>query len=367
MSQYALVMLWMMVIYLMSITLDIYKIEYVNEKKELRVSWFFAILFVIPLIWWTANRTQWFFDTGVYVRNFTSMPKSLSGMYAYVDSVNKDKGFSIVSILIKMFFGNNVIIYLGVIAAIQLMFLVSVYRKYSINYVMSIFLFVATTDYISWMHNGIRQFLAVMLIFAATELMIEKKYFSLILIVLLASTLHGSALLMIPIIFLVQGRPWNKKTMVAILIFLLAIIYVDNFTNILEEVLSDTQYTNVVSDWQQWEDNGTNPIRVLVYSIPTLLSLVGLRIIREADEPIINMACNMGIISTLLYCLSMVTSGIFIGRLPIYCSLYATGILLPWELENLFTKESAKIIKLLTVVGFLGFYFYQTHFIWGLI
>ena len=128
-----------------------------------------------------------------------------------------------------------------------------------------------------------------------------------------------------------------------------------------------TMDTNVVTDWQEGGDDGTNPIRVLVYAIPTILSIVGYRQIKEADDPVISFACNMGIMSTLLYCISTVTSGIFIGRLPIYCSLYATGILLPWELDNLFTKESTRIIWLGTIVGFLAFYYYQMHFTGGLI
>ena len=59
----------------------------------------------------------------------------------------------------------------------------------------------------------------------------------------------------------------------------------------------------------------------------------------------------MSIISTGLYVVSMFTSGIFIGRLPIYFSLY-NYILLPWEIENLFTERSKKLVY----IGLIGFY-----------
>lgn len=39
----------------------------------------------------------------------------------------------------------------------------------------------------------------------------EKKYVALIVIILLATTVHSSAFIMLPIIFVVQGKPWNKK------------------------------------------------------------------------------------------------------------------------------------------------------------
>lgn len=367
MNQYVLVMLWMVIIYIISKTVNVYQEEYVCGKKEVRVTWGFAIFCVMPLIWWTATRNIWFGDTSLYVQGFGRMPNTLSELPSYIAGVEKDKGFSVFAIIIKTIIGNNPSLYLGILASIHIGALVLVFRKYSSNFIMALFLFVATTDYISWMHNGIRQFTAVVLIFAATELMLKKKYVPLIAIILLASTFHGSALMMLPIVFIVQGEAWNKKTILAICIVVLAIVYVDKFTNILNEALIDTQYTNVVSDWKEWEDDGTNPIRVLIYAIPTLLSLVGYPFINAEKDSTINLACNLAIISTMLYCLSAVTSGIFIGRLPVYCSLYAMGILLPWELDHMFTTESIRVIKLLMVAGFVVFYYYQTHFIWGLV
>lgn len=367
MSQYIGVLIWVAIVYFLSCTFNVYKTEYVLGKKELRVSVGFAIIAMLPLIWWTATRPLSFGDTYPYRQMFEALPNTISAIPSYVAGVEKDKGFSILSILIKCVVGERYGWYFAVIAAIQGICLVLVFRKYSSNFALTLFLFVATTDYLSWMHNGVRQFTAVALIFAATELMLKKKYVPLIAVILLAATIHGSALLMIPIVFVVQGKSWNKKTILAIVLFVIAIVFVDNFTNLLDSMLADTQYTNVVSDWQTFNDDGTNPIRVLVYAIPTLLSIVGLRFIRAEKNPVIDMACNMGILSTLLYCLSAVTSGIFIGRLPIYCSMYATGILLPWELDNMFTKESARLLKLGMVVCFIVFYYYQVHFAWGVL
>ena len=103
------------------------------------------------------------------------------------------------------------------------------------------------------------------------------------------------------------------------------------FTETLDVMLADTQYKNVVSDWTSWQDDGTNPLRVLVYSVPTILSLFCRKKIIKEGGRVIQVACNMSIMSSALYLISMVTSGIFMGRLPIYCSLYANGILLPWD------------------------------------
>lgn len=366
MSQYVLILIWLVVVYFLSHVINVYKSEYVLGKKELRVNVGFAIFAMIPLIWWTATRPLSFGDTYPYKQMFEALPNTISAIPSYVAGVEKDKGFSVLSILIKCIVGQKYEFYFAILAAIQGICVALVFRKYSSNFVLALFLFVTTTDYLSWMHNGVRQFTAVALIFAATELMLKKKYVPLIAVILLASTIHGSALLMLPIVFVVQGKSWNKKTILAIILFLAAIAFVDNFTTLLDTMLADTQYTNVVSDWQANNDDGTNPIRVLVYAIPTILSLVGLRYIKAEKDAVIDLACNMGVLSTLLYCLSVATSGIFIGRLPIYCSMYATGILLPWELDNIFTKESSRLLKLGMVVCFLAFYYYQVYLAWGL-
>lgn len=49
----------------------------------------------------------------------------------------------------------------------------------------------------------------------------------------------------------------------------------------------------------------------------------------------------MSIVSASIYLVSMFTSGIFIGRLPIYCSLYSY-VLLPWEIKHLFNEKTDK-------------------------
>lgn len=210
------------------------------------------------------------------------------------------------------------------------------------------------------MFNGIRQFTAATITFACFELILNKKYVQTIIIIYLASLIHGSALLVIPFIFIAQGKTWNKKTLLFIAASMIAVLMIDNFTNIMDTMLAETQYKNVVSDWKEWEDDGTNILRVLVYSIPAILSLVGRKYIEYEDDPVINLCTNMSIISTGFYVISMFTSGIFIGRLPIYFSLYSY-ILLPWELENMFTERTTRMVYLAMILGYVGFYLYSVR------
>lgn len=123
--------------------------------------------------------------------------------------------------------------------------------------------------------------------------------------------------------------------------------------------------TNVVSDYKSIQDDGTNPLRVLVYAMPTILAFWKRKRIAQVSDNLIDFCINMSIISTGLYIISMFTSGIFIGRLPIYASLYGY-ILLPWEIETLFADKTRKIIKICMIFAYLVFYYYQLHLTWGL-
>lgn len=332
-------------------------------KNEPRVGWGWVLLLAIPLIIIAAQR-GYFADTSAYIMSFRNMPESVSEISAYMQTVQKDELFSFVSLIIKVFITKNYEVYLGILAAFQMFVLAKIYRKYSTDFFLSMFLFVASTDYISWMFNGLRQFTAVCIILLGFYFILNKKYLFAIIIILFASFFHGSALLVIPFVFIVQGKAWNKKTLLFLFGVIIAVAFVDQFTDILDTALTDTQYKNVVSDWTLGQDDGTNFLRVLVYSVPALLSLYGKKKIDNANDPLINICTNMSITSAGIYVVSMFTSGIYIGRLPIYFSLYSY-ILLPWEISRIFSKNLSNLITFFLYLCYIGFFCYSVFITWG--
>lgn len=365
MSEYFVIILWPALMALFQRFVNTKETIVVHGKRETRETWWYAILVFLPLVWYAVNRSR-IGDTGTYINSYSKMPNSFSELSAYYQALGKDKWFYMAEALIHIFFSNYKVCFF-VIAAFQAFSVVKLYRTYSINYLLAVFIFIMCGDYISWMQNGTRQFVAVCICLLATPWMIEKKYIPSIITILIASRFHQSSLLMIPIFLVCIGKSWNKRTLLVLLGVILAIVFVPQFTTWLDNALDDTQYTNVVTDWQSWGDDGTNPIRVLVYSIPMILSLLGLRYIHQADDKVINFCTNMSIVVTGLYLVSMVTSGIFIGRLPIYASLYSNGILLPWELEHMFNRGSTRFMKNAAIIGYTLLYLYQMHFQWRII
>lgn len=346
------------------------KSEIILGKEEVRYKKLFSILLFLPIIYLAGIR-GYIADTTAYILKYLDMPNSFNGISAYISKVDKDVGFSIISCIIHVIFKNNYTAYLMLLAAFQGISLVNLYRKYSSNYVLSIFLFVASVDYYSWMFNGLRQFTAVTIMLFATPYFIDsssknklKNNIIVILVILLASTCHQSALLMLIFVWLARGKAWNSRTLIYIFVMIAAVFFVDRFTGVLDNMLESTQYTNVVTDYTEMGDDGTNPLRVLVYAVPTIFALISKKHIRECNDPLVDFCTNMSIVSTGLYIVSMFTSGIFIGRLPIYCSLYGY-ILLPWEIEHMFSKKFRVLVYLAMIVLYLVFYVYQMHFVWS--
>ena len=342
------------------------KQEHIQNKTVTRYNWFFSVFAVAPLVYLTATR-GYIGDTGNYRKSFMNSPTSFSAIPSYIQTIRKDRAYYAFAAAMHTILGNRPVVYFGIVAIIQVVCMTKTLRKYTPYLLTAFFIFVASSDCLSYMYNGIRQFIAVCIIFAFSDWIFQKKYVLAVLAVIVAAQFHQSALLMLPVIFIVQGKPWNKSTVFFMFIALAAVFFVDRFTDILDSLLSETQYSNVVSDWTSWSDNGTNPLRVLVYCVPMIGSLICLPYIREADDPMINVCVNMSVITAGLYLISMVTSGVFIGRLPIYTALYSNCILLPWEIEHSFSKDSAKLLRFVMILAFLFFYYYQLHFTWSMV
>ena len=369
MNSYLLVYIVMIFLFLLLSSFDFsYQVEVVLGKKGCRVKPVVAVAFVLPLVYFACNRDISFGDTYPYIRMFENMPDSFEGLLKYLEDYPKDPGYTVFMWIVKIL-GFNWQFLFFLVASIQISSLVYVYRKYSCNYFLSMLLFLIGTDYFSWMQNGIRQFIAVTIIFACTGWILEKKYVRTILVILFASLFHQSALLMIPVIFLVQGDALNIRMLAVFFLFLISVVFISAFTGLLDSALQDTQYSTMVSDFTEGtfsNDDGTNPLRVLVYSVPVVLAVV-LRFRGVTSFlKIINLSINMSLLSVGFYLVSMFTSGIFIGRIPIYFSLY-NYILIPWELKKLFVKRQYPLVVCLTICMYLVFSTYQFNINWSII
>ena len=332
--------------------------------EETRWNHLAALVLAAPYVVWAAWRPDGFGDTAVYRGTFLRMPTGLSSMVAYLESREKGRGFVVFEYLFKTLVSHSDIAFFFTVAAIQILLLVYIFRKYSNDYWLSFFFFIASTDYLSWMHNGMRQFIAVTIIFAALPLLVKRRYLTLMIIIIIAAMIHSASLLFVPFLFVVNGRAWNQRTVVYIIGLIIAVFFVDRVTGIILSSMKGTVYEGDISLFVN--DDGTNIFRVLFYAVPTAMSFVFRPYIDRANNPLINTCVNLSIISTGIYVFSYFTSGIMIGAIPIYFSL-ANYLLIPWMIDEIFDRDSALLIKMGFIGAYIAFFYYQVGTTWHLL
>ncbi|WP_195929942.1 EpsG family protein [Clostridium sp. 1001270J_160509_D11] len=337
--------------------------EYLGEEVyEARVHLFMAVVTFAVIVFFAGARS-YVADTTAYIQMFNDYPLFQNAHDVIFDSSAREPGFRLFSILIKTYISDNYTVWLSIIAIISGICVMFPLYKYSCNFGVSAFLFIASCQFM-WMFNGMRQFLVAAIIFSCTGLILKNKTLLYILIVCVLSTIHQSALLLIPMYFIAQGEPWNKRTLLFIGCIVLAMLFTSKFTNLLTDVVEQTDYASSVNEFKATDD-GTSPIRILVESIPIILAFLYRNKIKEKLTPIIKLSINMSLIDSGLYIISKVaSSGILLGRLPIYFSMYNL-ILLPWLLKNIFEKREKDLIYYIMILCYFAFFYYQMVVAWG--
>lgn len=333
-----------------------------DEIYENRSRLLIAIIAILPIIIFAGCRSS-VADTSVYIASFKDYPNNLSSAYNMIfDSTRRDPGFLFISVLIKQYISTDYTVWLSIIAIISGIGVMIPLYKYSCNFGVSIFLFIASCQF-TWMFNGMRQFLVASIIFGCTGLLLRRKFVPYAIIVCLLSTIHISALILLPAYFIVTGEPWDKRTMLFISLIILAILFTGKFTGLLKDAVENTNYASSMEEFKAIDD-GTNPIRILVESVPIIIAFIYRKKIQDKLTSIIKLSINMSLVSSGLYIISGIArSGIMLGRLPIYFSMY-NFILLPWLINNIFNKEEKRLVYYLMIVLYIAFFYYQMVITW---
>lgn len=360
MNELNFIFVWIAGFAVLSNATNVTEVELIDGKNVRRWNLWMAALLFLPVFWIACFGTPRG-DTWLYISNFEKLSVNRGEFLNNLKEAESGQGFIVLQFAIKKLFGNSVDAFRIILALIHSIPLIFIFRRYSESYLMTIFLFVASGCHVGWMMNGIRQFVAVVIIVAATPLLLQQKYLPMVAVILFASTFHVTALLMLPIIFIVHGKAWNEKTIFYIVVALVAMFFFDKYTGVLDLLLEGTEFEGATNTWREMGDDGTNPIRVLVNAIPMLLSFLGRNHIKYEKDMILNVCVNMSVVTTGLYLISMVTSGIMIGRLPIYTSLFNL-ILLPNLITKMFTEESVRMVRLAMAVFYILYYIIEVGF-----
>lgn len=335
--------LWIGLAALVAYTAKLKRKETVLGQETERYSLLFASIVFLPVFLFVSVG-EIRSDIWLYLSGFDNLSSSINEVFQNWWT-SKGPGFTLIEVIIKQIFGNNRAAFRIIFGLIESIPLVLIYRKYSEDYVFSVFLFIAMGYYNHWMMNGLRQFVAACIIFAALPLLIKRKFVPIVLIILLAMTIHSSAMMMIPIVLVVWFEPWEKGILISYFIFVIALfVFVNNTDMLNEEILKN--------------DDGANPIRILISAIPVVIAFVGRKKIAAENNPLINICVNMSVFTMLIYFVATFTNGIGTGRLPIYTGVFNL-ILIPYLATKVFDEKISKNIRLFFILFYLAYFFYS--------
>lgn len=239
-----------------------------------------------------------------------------------------------------------------VTALITNILIVSVFYKYSRLFEISLYVYITAGMFLVSM-NGIRQFLAAAIIFAATKYIMSGSWKKYVLIILLASTIHQSALVLIPIYFIVRRKAWTKESYLLIFFAILLVAGFNQFSSILFSVIEDTKY----SEYSGINEGGANILRVFIHAIPVVLAYLGRDKLKEI-YPNSDYIVNLALINLII--MMIATQNWIFARFNIYFGLYNI-LLLSW-IVKVFTKKDQKLVYF-SIMIFYFIYFYYEHVI----
>ena len=169
MSLYYFIFVWIGFMAIVSRKVKVTKETVVCGKREERWGMIWAFIAFVPVIYLAAF-TKPRSDTALYLTIFENIDASWKTIMDTLSSDDSGKGFVFFQWTIKNLFENSEVAFRLILALLHSIPVLYVYRKYSHNYILSLYLFIATGCHIGWMMNGLRQFLAVCIIMAATSL-----------------------------------------------------------------------------------------------------------------------------------------------------------------------------------------------------
>lgn len=317
-----------------------------KKDKNIEIIFIFFVILIFAAVAALRNNIG---DTYFYAHSYTLL-KDFNGFSPDA----KDKGFTIFSLILYNICKDPQF-FIFITAIITQIFNLITLVKYRSFFELETYMYFTSGCYLVTM-NGIRQAMVGAILFFAIQLVIKGKFIPYSIIVLFLYTFHASALIMIPIYFIVREEAWSKRTKI---IILLAAIFFLGFNKLMPgffDALGDSSYTEYESMMTE-EGQGASPLRFIVNLVPVILAYIKREKLKES-WPESNVFVNMSIINAIVVAFSLY-NWIF-ARFQIYFQLY-NFVLLPYIIKNCFVnrKERDLVYYGFIICYFIFFYYEQ--------
>jgi transmembrane protein EpsG len=284
-------------------------------------------------------------DTGAYMHSY----RVISYSWDQIDFMNDDFGFNLLQGLLQQINDDPQTLILFTAFCTNQM-IVAVLYFYSRLLELSLYVYITSGMYLTSM-NGIRQYLAAAIIFVGTRFLLKGNWKAYFLICLLAATIHRTALIMLPIYFMVRRKAWTGQTCLLLGAAVFIVFGFNEFSALLFSLIEDTQYGH----YQHFAEGGAHVLRVVINAVPLIIAFAGRHKLRSL-YPGIDIIVNMTILGAVFMIIS--TQNWIFARFAIYFGLYQL-ILLAWIVKA-FRGKDQKLIYYGIVVCYFIYYFYES-------
>lgn len=312
---------------------------------------FFYTIMAIGLILFGGLRTG-YNDTHTYVLMYerkSDVPNVFEGINWL--ALGDNPGFVFVQrVMYKMGMSSHgfLLTFFAVTVGINLWF----FKKYSCNLWLTILLYITFAGF-GFSLAAVKQCVAMAFCLVATDRFLDKKYVGGVFWILLGSLFHPYALmyLVIPFLFF---RPWSEYTFVMLVVFGLAGV---SMQSMLGTLLNITDMMGEEYNAASFTGEGVNPFRLLVTSVPVLLSMLTTKQITADEDQSQYAMVNISMLNAEIMFVALFGTANYFARLANYFIPFQ-ALAIPWLLKH-FEKKERINITLAAVIGYVSFYVYS--------
>lgn len=227
-------------------------------------------------------------------------------------------------------------------------------KRYSANFTFSIFLYF-TLGTFCFSLAATKQVLAMSILMLAMPFLERKQYVRYYIMVFLAMTVHTYALAF-AVLPLFRLRPWSSFTVLFLAIVTAVML---NFEGVITSFLdSADEIGKTIHSSDVLNNTSMNLLRVLVYAATPLVTFVFRKWLFRDCRVQHNILVHMSIISFAFMLLGTQNGANVFARMGTYFEI-GTICTLPWMIPKTFDKRSSKLVTIVVVVLFFGYFFYE--------
>lgn len=222
--------------------------------------------------------------------------------------------------------------------------------KYCPRFEMAIFMFVAFS-YLGGAMNGMRQYMATAIVLLATKYLFSEKktdFIKYAVIILLAYCMHNSAMIMLPLYFVVRRRAWQTSSFLLILGSVVSVVLFDAVLPGFLSAVEQTSFSEYAENgwFTSGQEGGSSLIRVLFIAYPLVIAYLNrerLKMLGRKGDILVNIM----FIDVAIYIIAMY-NWIF-ARLAIYLAIYFI-IFTVWVINYAVRPKDKSLYVFITVL-----------------